>query len=52
MHVDGHDAAQITAAYDKAVAGTGKPVLICARTVIGHGAPTKSGSSRAHGLPA
>ena len=51
MHVDGHDAAQITAAYDKAVAGTGKPVLICARTVIGHGAPTKSGSSRAHGEP-
>ncbi len=50
-HVDGHDAAQISAAFDEAVAGTGKPVLILARTVIGHGAPTKSGSSKAHGEP-
>ncbi len=50
-HIDGHDASQITAAFDEAVAGTGKPTLILARTVIGHGAPTKSGSSKAHGEP-
>ncbi len=51
MHVDGHNAEQVSAAYDRAIAGTGAPVLICARTVIGHGAPTKSNSSKAHGEP-
>jgi transketolase len=51
QHIDGHDHAQITAAYDAAVAGVGKPVLICARTTIGHGAPTKEGTHKAHGEP-
>jgi transketolase len=50
-HIDGHDHAAIAAAYDQAVAGVGKPVLICARTVIGRGAPSKQGSHKAHGEP-
>jgi transketolase len=51
LHIDGHDHAQIAAAYDAAVAGVGKPVLICARTTIGHGSPSKQGSHKAHGEP-
>ena len=51
LHIDGHDHGQIAAAYDDAVAGVGKPVLICARTTIGHGSPSKQGSHKAHGEP-
>jgi transketolase len=46
--VDGHDAAAIAAAIDKALASN-KPTLICCRTVIGWGAPTKAGTKSTHG---
>jgi len=51
LRIDGHDPAQILAAYDLAVAVRTKPTLILARTVIGHGAPSKSGSHKVHGEP-
>jgi transketolase len=50
QHIDGHDHAQIRAALDKAVATTGKPSLIVARTHIGIGSP-KQDSHKAHGEP-
>jgi transketolase len=50
QHIDGHDAAQIRAALDRAVAETGRPKLIVARTHIGIGSP-KVDSSKAHGEP-
>jgi len=49
--IDGHDAQAI---YDAIVAArevTDKPSLICCRTVIGFGAPTKSGKASSHGAP-
>jgi transketolase len=48
-NVDGHDAASIDAALDIATAPCGKPTLICAKTIIGWGAPTKAGSHDSHG---
>ncbi|HMA12371.1 MAG TPA: transketolase [Steroidobacteraceae bacterium] len=47
--VDGHDAAAIAAAIDKALQEKTRPTLICCRTVIGWGAPTKAGSKSTHG---
>ncbi|MBL9021865.1 MAG: transketolase [Myxococcales bacterium] len=49
--IDGHDAGQIQKALAEAVALSGKPKLICAKTRIGIGAPTKENSSKAHGEP-
>ncbi|MCC6216337.1 MAG: transketolase [Polyangiaceae bacterium] len=49
--VDGHDPAAVRQALDAAVAETGKPKLLLARTRIGIGAPTKEGTSKAHGAP-
>ncbi|MFT3805671.1 transketolase [Arenimonas sp.] len=49
--VDGHDAVEIQQAIKTAVAETNKPTLICCRTVIGFGAPTKQGKESAHGAP-
>ncbi|RCU45659.1 MULTISPECIES: transketolase [Corallincola] len=49
--VDGHDAAAIAAAVDAARAETGKPTLICCKTVIGYGSPNKAGSHDCHGAP-
>ncbi|RAI39160.1 transketolase, partial [Rhodoplanes elegans] len=49
--VDGHDPDAIARAYAQAIAETTKPTLICARTVIGHGAPTKQGHQDTHGAP-
>ncbi len=46
--VDGHDPAQITAALSFAVRSK-KPTLICCRTIIGLGAPTKAGTAAVHG---
>ena len=48
--VDGHDASQINAALSFAMRSK-KPTLIACRTIIGLGAPTKAGTSRAHGRP-
>ena len=48
--IDGHDAAAIAAALEKAQSSD-KPVLIACRTIIGFGAPTKAGNAKAHGSP-
>ena len=48
--VNGHDFAEIEAAIAKAKT-TDKPSLICCKTKIGFGAPTKEGSSSSHGAP-
>jgi transketolase len=48
-HVDGQDSASIAAALAKARAETGRPSLICAKTVIGWGAPNKQGTASMHG---
>ncbi len=47
--VDGHDPDAIKAAIEAALAEDGKPTLICCRTVIGFGAPTKAGKESSHG---
>ncbi|MGB5444388.1 MAG: transketolase [Psychromonas sp.] len=49
--VDGHDPQAINAAIEAAKAETGKPTLICTKTVIGFGSPNKSGSHDCHGAP-
>jgi transketolase len=49
--VDGHDAEAIDAALGAAVAETGRPSLVCLKTVIGRGAPTKQGHHDTHGAP-
>jgi transketolase len=48
-HVDGHDSAAIAAALAAARAETGRPSLICAKTIIGWGAPNKQGTASMHG---
>jgi transketolase len=47
--VDGHDPAAIKAAIKAAQAETGKPSIICCKTVIGWGSPNKEGSEATHG---
>lgn len=49
--VDGHDADKIKAAIEAALENSDKPTLICCRTKIGFGAPTKSGKESSHGAP-
>ncbi len=49
--VDGHDAESISKAIRKARKETGKPTLLCCKTVIGFGAPNKQGTEAAHGAP-
>jgi transketolase len=50
-NVDGHDPEEIAQAIRTAIAETEKPTLICCRTVIGYGAPTKAGKESSHGAP-
>ena len=47
--VDGHDVAAVDEAINSAKAVTDKPTLICCKTIIGKGAPTKAGTEAAHG---
>jgi len=51
--VDGHDPAALDAAIRAAKAqsgaATGKPTLICCKTVIGQGSPNKAGTHDVHG---
>jgi len=47
--VDGHDPAAIRAAVETARSETGRPTLICCRTVIGWGSPNKQGTEATHG---
>ncbi len=49
--VDGHDADAVKAALQKATSDSSKPSLICCRTVIGFGAPSKAGKESSHGAP-
>jgi transketolase len=48
-HVDGHDGAAIARAIEAARAEKSRPSLICCKTIIGKGAPTRAGSAKAHG---
>ncbi len=49
--VDGHDADAIDAAITAAKAKTDQPSFIAVKTIIGKGAPTKSGTNKVHGAP-
>src|SRR5690606_6905638 len=48
--IDGHDFEQIQAAISAAQASD-KPSIICCKTHIGFGAPTKQDSASSHGSP-
>ncbi|HPT50295.1 MAG TPA: transketolase [Accumulibacter sp.] len=50
-HCDGHDADSIEAAIRLAKTPTGKPTLICCKTMIGFGSPNKGGTHDVHGAP-
>ena len=49
--VDGHDAGAVSNALATAKSEESKPTLICCRTTIGFGAPTKAGKASSHGAP-
>ena len=49
--VDGHDEEAIDRALAAATAQSARPTLICCKTRIGHGAPTKAGGHDVHGSP-
>jgi len=49
--VDGHDTEVIERAIYTAKAARSQPSLICCKTIIGKGAPTKAGSHESHGAP-
>ena len=51
IHVDGQDREAVAAAVGSAIAESGRPSLVLARTTIGKGAPTKEGTAKAHGEP-
>ena len=48
-NVDGHDPRAVAKAIEAARAEKSRPSLICCRTVIGKGAPTRAGTAKAHG---
>ncbi|MBM3357352.1 MAG: transketolase [Betaproteobacteria bacterium] len=50
-NVDGHDPAAVDRALKKAKREKSRPTLICAKTVIAKGAPTKANTGAAHGAP-
>jgi len=49
--VDGHDVDAVDEAIDAAKAEAGRPTLMCCKTSIGKGAPTRAGTAKAHGEP-
>ena len=49
--VNGHSPSEVKAAIEAARHETGKPTLICCKTIIGKGAPNKQGSESCHGAP-
>jgi transketolase len=49
--VDGHDVAAVDRALRKAKRERTRPTLICAKTVIAKGAPSKANTGAAHGAP-
>ncbi|HZZ94570.1 MAG TPA: transketolase [Usitatibacter sp.] len=48
-NVNGHDGEAVARAIERARAEKSRPSLICCKTVIGKGAPTRAGSAKAHG---
>ncbi|WP_047243030.1 transketolase [Chromobacterium subtsugae] len=50
-NVKGHDPVEVATAIATAKKSAGKPTLICCKTTIGFGAPTKQGSHDCHGAP-
>ena len=48
-NVNGHDPDALLAAIQAARAETGRPSLICCKTIIGWGAPNKQGTAATHG---
>jgi transketolase len=50
-NVNGHDSDAIERAIFAAQAARLQPTLICCKTLIGMGAPTKAGSHESHGAP-
>jgi transketolase len=50
-HCDGHDVDSIEAAIRIAKTPTGRPTLICCKTMIGFGSPNKGGTHDVHGAP-
>jgi transketolase len=49
--VDGHDHRALDAAIRTALEPAGRPTLVCCKTVIGKGAPTRAGTHDVHGAP-
>ncbi len=47
--VDGHDPDAVRVALEQARAETGRPSIICCKTVIGWGSPNKEGTEATHG---
>jgi transketolase len=50
-HVDGHDIEAVDRTLRRAKREKSRPTLICAKTVIAKGAPTKANTGAAHGAP-
>jgi transketolase len=50
-NVDGHDVTAVSRAIAKAKRVTDRPSLICCKTIIGKGAPTKANTGAVHGAP-
>jgi transketolase len=50
-NVDGHDVESVDRALRKGKRERGRPTLICAKTIIAKGAPTKANTGAAHGAP-
>jgi transketolase len=50
-NVNGHDPEALHAAIEAAKAVTDRPSLICCKTVIGAGSPSKQGTHDVHGAP-
>ncbi len=51
LSCDGHDVESIRTALNAAMEEKEKPIMVACRTIIGHGAPTKSDSHDVHGAP-
>jgi transketolase len=51
IEVDGHNPEQIKAAIISAQTETTKPTMICCKTIIGFGSPSKQGTHDCHGAP-
>ncbi|EAR21386.1 transketolase [Nitrococcus mobilis] len=49
--IDGHDAEAVKAAFEQARSVADRPTLICAKTIIGFGAPNVCGTHGVHGAP-